>query len=121
MENFKKNEILKIDSEGLKTIVDNLEVQHGTIFTYLGKDYYLCFFPKEALTKGEIGWFSTSSNMVNGADIYILETLTEEDKRRVIFHEALEAALSVYLEGSKAHDIAYAEELKKYGDRKNNY
>ena len=101
-----------VRSDEIFKLVSDIELEEYTPFTFNDSEYQLIWFPKEDLDKDGEAWFS-SSTQIDGFDIYILEDLTDKEKRRRIFHEILEADLAK--KGfSKAHEVALAEEEKLY-------
>lgn len=115
METFKEK-MPEIKSRELLHLINSLPLEHYGQFSFNGVGYTLLFFDKEELEGDDIAWNSASTAIEGGRDIYILETLSEEEKRKKIFHEILESDL--YRQGfemGQCHDIAARVDEEVFG------
>ncbi len=116
-EKTKEPEILK--DEALRT-VSNLKFEDFESFSYHNINFLLILVTKEDISgpgnQEEI--FLSASTATRGFDIYMLDTLSIEDKKRRIFHEIIEADLRKQGFGEGSHELALKTEVDIFGERK---
>ena len=110
--------IPELQSEELLGIIDGMKIQDGEQFTFNGVSYYLCLLNQGEAEHGGEDAFFNASTYIHGYDIYILETLPPEERKRKLFHEILEANITGNLPSEQAHEIALQEEERIFGKRK---
>ncbi|MDB5189882.1 MAG: hypothetical protein JWN49_208 [Parcubacteria group bacterium] len=111
----------EIDRKEALSAVQELKMEEGEEFSYNGTDFYLIFISAKEMANSEdqsVGSFYAST-LIAGFDIYLYEGLSEADKRRVLFHEIIEANLmNRYSVNSKlAHETALKLEEEEFGPR----
>ena len=116
-ESLESQQTPELHSAELLQIIDNLPIEAGEEFSFNGQDFYLCTLNEEEARSSGDAWYAASTYIV-GWDIYILETLPPEERRRKFFHEILEASITRSMPTEKAHKIALAEEERVFGKRK---
>lgn len=114
--NTKVPEILK--GEALK-VVEDLKFEDFEEFKYNKTKFLLILISAEDFSnssnKEEV--FISASTSTRGYDIYMLETIPKEDKKRIIFHEIIEADLRKQGLGESSHDLAKKTEIEVFGER----
>ena len=120
MENFEneKKPNLEIESS-IREIMSVLQEdpQDFDVFECMGRLYHIIPMTKEDMGDGPEAFFSLSSE-IDGHDIYILETLTKEDRHKRLFHELLEQYIQSHgYDGEDAHKIVLEQEEKIFGKR----
>ncbi|MDP3948504.1 MAG: hypothetical protein Q8Q17_00990 [bacterium] len=117
MENYEKTKVPEIRSKELLDFVNNLQLDDYMEFSFNGSNFLLVYTTEEDVEKdGEDAWHHTST-AIDGSDIYILDTLPLEAKKRRLFHEILECNLADQGFSKEAHKIAMDEEQKNFGNR----
>lgn len=124
MENIEKREQprkpeIKIDE--LLSVLDSIQWEPMYKFSYNGSNFLLLLTTeeeaKEMTEEGGDAWHHTST-AIDGRDLYMLESLSGEERRKKLFHEILECNIrdqGFSLE--EAHHIALEEEQKIFGQR----
>lgn len=117
MEKIEQIKTPDIHSQQLLQIIENVRWEEMEELKYNGTNFLL-FFPDETSEcdgHADAIWHEST---VADYDIYILSTLPAQEKKRRIFHEALEADLRRQGFAIKeAHSIAAKEEQKIFGKR----
>jgi hypothetical protein len=104
----------------LKDLIKTLEklkfYNHKT-FTFDEELFLIILLEPNRIDDNEIAWFSGCSTAIAGIDIYILRTLTREQKIRILFHEVVESYLQRkgYV-SKKSHVRAVRIERKYFGN-----
>src|SRR3989338_2880294 len=93
MENFEKIRQPEINHDAILSVINNLSFEHYEQFQYNGVNFLLIFDKEEDSSKEIDGAEYFASTAIDGFDIYLLETLSREQKKRRIFHEILEIDL----------------------------
>ena len=111
----------------LINILDKIKWENRYRFSFNGTEFILMITPKkeliEAKAKGKLKEFGPpaeffASTYVNWFDIYLHDTISEKNRKRVLFHEILEANLQdQQIPETEAHKIALREEEKVFGAR----
>lgn len=117
MENkFEQIKKPEINIQELLNVVDNIKFEYGEKIYYNWTDFLLLLdTPEEAGT--ELASFHCSTE-IKGFDIYIKETLSPGTKKRVLFHQILNANLIYHgINLDEAYNIAKEEEEKIFGSR----
>lgn len=119
MKNMEKIKLPEIKAEELISIIEDIKWEDYYGFSYNGTDFLLILLDQDDIDSGNGGEMAefTESTIINGYDIYLFETIPETERKRILFHEILEANLQDQGFKSQAHDIALAEERKYFGDR----
>ncbi len=125
MEKQESIQLPEIKIDELLGILDTLKWKDHYEFEYDGVEFLLIITDAEELRKaekeetldehGEPAEFS-ASDLVDGFDIYLHDTIPAEKRKRILFHEILEATLA--RKGfplDKIHEIALKEENKVFG------
>ena len=106
----------------LLSTIDNIKWENGHEFSYNGTSFLLFLLTPEEHEQNESheeAEYFESTGGKDSWDIYILETLSIEKRRKKLFHEIAECNLRDQdFSNSEAHQIALEEEQKFFGDRK---
>jgi len=106
----------------LLSTIDNIKWENGHEFSYNGTSFLLFLLTPAEHAQNESheeAEYFESTGGKDGWDIYILETLTLEKRRKKLFHEIAECNLRDQdFSNSEAHQIALEEEQKFFGERK---
>ncbi|MFA4818973.1 MAG: hypothetical protein WC621_03965 [Patescibacteria group bacterium] len=115
----------ELKTEELLALLDSIKWEQGYRFTFNGTEFYINITKAGRLAKaeaeGKLAKFGKSaeyfaSTYVRGYDIYLHDTIPESDRRRILFHEILEANLrDQSFSLHEAHDIVLKEEQKAFG------
>ncbi len=114
----------ELKTEKLLSLLRSVRWKNGYTFTFNGTEFYLCITEKERLseatTEEEFGkpaeYFR--STLVEGFDIYLHDTIPKSERKRILFHEILEANLiDQGFSEPEAHSITLQEEEKIFGKR----
>lgn len=101
----------------LLEIVDKIKFEYGEKINYNWTNFLLLLDTKEEAGLESPASFFYSTE-IDGFDIYIKETLSLETRKRVLFHQILNAnLLSQGLSLDEAHNIAKIEEEKIFDSR----
>ena len=101
----------------VKEFSDKLKIKEYKPFIFDEIECQIIFLGREDLDEDGDIWFS-ASNTISGYDIYIFDELSEETKKRKLFHELLEIdLLKQGVDSDIAHNIAKTEEEKIFGER----
>lgn len=119
MEKIEQVPKIEINSEELLKTIDEIEWEEHYEFSYNGSDYILLLDTEEEADPETGGAEYHQSTATPGAwDIYILETLSGEERKRKLFHEILECNLKDQgIDHEMAHNTAKQEEEKTFGNR----
>jgi hypothetical protein len=105
----------------LLSTIDNICWENGYEFSYNGTSYLLFLLTPaehEQNESHEEAEYFESTGGTDGWDIYLLETLSDEKRRKKLFHEIAECNLrDQKFSNSEAHQIALQEEQKYFGKR----
>ncbi len=120
MKKQKRIRIPEIKVDELLSTIDNIRWENGHEFSYNGTRFLLFLLTPAEHEQNESNedaeYFESTGK--DGWDIYILETLSEEKKRKKLFHEIAECNLrDQEFSNSEAHQIALDEEQKIFGQR----
>jgi hypothetical protein len=85
-------------------------------FEFDGVSYLILDFPPDHLDEEGEGWFRPSTH-IDGIDVYALETLPPEEKKKRVFHEILEAWAQRF-SLDQPHDFAIDRERKFWESKK---
>ncbi len=117
----------EIKTNELLTLLDTIQWEQGYEFTFNKTNFFLDITDAETLQKAkEEGRIEKCglpaeyfrSTYINGYDIYLHDTIPLSDRKRVLFHEILEANLQDQgFTYTQAHNITIKEEEKKFGKR----
>lgn len=108
-----------VKAEELLNTVNHLKLQEGEKFSYNGTNFLLIFSDKTSESDDHAKAVFHTSTLIDGFDIYILDSVPDDEKRRMLFHEMLEANLrDQSLNNMEAHNLAVENEQKIFGDRK---
>lgn len=104
----------------LLSIIDNIKWENGYEFSYNGTRFLLFLLTSAEHEQNESNedaeYFESTGK--DGWDIYLLETLSLEKRRKKLFHEITECNLRDQdFTNSEAHQIALCEEQKVFGQR----
>jgi hypothetical protein len=117
----KQTKIPEIKVDELLSTIDNIRWENGYEFSYNGTSYLLFLLTPaehEQNESNEEAEYFESTGGKDGWDIYLLETLSEEKRRKKLFHEIAECNLrDQKFSNSEAHQIALQEEQKFFGKR----
>lgn len=112
----------EIKLEELMIVIDSVRWENHYKFSYNGSDYNLFIIDREIIEKGEGGQpaeFFPSTEIRGGWDIYLHDTISMQDRKRILFHEILETNfLTQGFPESDVHDMVLVEEEKIFGKRK---
>lgn len=116
-ENLEQQEISKDDA--LK-IVNALKFDDYELFSYEGIHFLIILCRQDEIdsdeNKEEV--FFAQSTAIDGFDIYVLDSLSTEEKRRRVLHEVIEASLIKQgFDNKTAHGSALKVELDVFGKR----
>jgi len=127
MENREQIRQPEIKTEELLTLIDTVQWEQGYEFSFNGTEFFLDITEIEALQKADAEGRKEKyglpaeyirSTYVNGYDIYLHDTIPTQERKRILFHEILEANLrDQRFSQSQAHDITINEEEKVFGKR----
>lgn len=118
----------ELKSKEILTLLDKIEWKDYFTFTFNGVGFCLIITPVDELEKtensaerekrfGKPAEYAESTYVV-GFDIYLHDTIPQAERRRILFHEVLEASLrSQGLSESEAHAMALKEEERIFGKR----
>lgn len=128
MEKQESIQLPEIKTDKLLGLLDTLKWEDHYEFEYDGVEFLLIVTDAEELREaekegtldeyGEPVEFSASDS-VDGFNIYLHDTIPIEKRKRILFHEILEATLA--RKGfplDKIHEIASKEENKVFGQQK---
>jgi hypothetical protein len=123
MKNQKQTKIPEIKVDELLSTIDNIRWENGYEFSYNGTSFLLFLLTAaehmQNESREEAEYFKSTEK--EGWDIYFLETLTDEKRRKELFHEIAECNLrDQYFSNSEAHQIALTAEQHIFGRRKPN-
>lgn len=76
----------------LESVINTLKLEEYEEFEFEGLEFLLLLFPPEDLGVEGMAWF-TKSTHIEGFDIYLLEILSSEDKKAMLFWGVVEAYL----------------------------
>lgn len=111
----------EIKTGELLKVVDGLSFEYGERFTFNESRYLLLLCTQEEVDSGEPReevFYSASTADPGGWDIYMLETLSESDKKRRMFHEILECNLvDRGFQQKLSHELARKAEEETFGPR----
>lgn len=111
----------EIKTEELLRVIDGIRFEDREEFTFNGSRYLLLLCTQEDVDSDESHekvFYSGSTADRGGWDVYMLETLSDTDKRRGIFHEMLECNLQDQgFEKPLIHELAYKTEVETFGPR----
>jgi len=119
MENFEKIKHPEINAENLLSFIDSIQWEQGYEFSYNGSNFLLDITDAETVARGQAGLPAEyfKSTAIDGWDIYLHDTIPEAERKRVLFHEILEANLKDQGFSKNAHQLALKEEQKIFGER----
>ncbi len=117
--NRSKRPEIKVDE--LLSVIDNIKWENGYEFSYNGTKFILFLLTQEEHEQNESNeeaeYFESTGE--DGWDIYFLETLSEEKRRKELFHEIAECSFrDQEFSNADAHLIALEEEQNFFGKRK---
>ena len=120
MKNQKETKIPEIKVIELLRVIDSIKWENGYEFSYNGTCFLLFLLTQAEHQQNEsheeAEYFKSTEK--EGWDIYFLETLTEEKRRKELFHEIAECNLrDQYFSNSEAHQIALKAEQHIFGQR----
>ena len=120
MENLENIKQPEIKSEELLSVIDKIKWENMYEFSFNGTNFLLIIIEKEDIETRDVGEEAEyhESTMIDGYDIYLFDTIPESNRKRVLFHEILEANLQDQGFKNEAHEIALKEEQKIYNNRK---
>jgi hypothetical protein len=108
----------KMNIELLLQIIDEREWEDMEQFEYNGTSFLLLFPDSTEESDGHAIAVYHASSYIDGFDVYILSSLSDDEKKRCLFHEVLEASLRAQgYDLNESHEIALAEEEVVYGLR----
>jgi len=123
-EGFKQPEI---KTKELLELVDTIKWEHGYRFEFNGTKFNLVMTDAESIElaekEGDKNRYGEpaeyfQSTLIDGYDIYLHATISEADRRRIMFHEVLECNLRQQgYSSAEAHVITAKEEEKNFGKR----
>jgi hypothetical protein len=94
----------------LWSVISGLKFEDYEEFKFDGKNFLLLFFSPEQKNENGEAWFSASTD-IDGVDIYLLQTLPLEEKKKKLFHEVVEAwAQTNGFLGKESHNFALEQE-----------
>ena len=121
MTNQKQTKIPEIKVDELLLTIDKIKWENGYEFSYNGTSYLLFLLTPaehEQNESHEEAEYFASTGGTNGWDIYLLETLSTEKRRKKLFHEIAECNLrDQKFSNAEAHEIALQEEQNLFGKR----
>lgn len=120
MKNQRHNKEPEIRVDELLATIDNIRWENGFEFSYNGTSFLLFLLTpaehEQNESNEEAEYFESTGK--DGWDIYFLETLSAEKRRKKLFHEIVECNLrDQKFSNSEAHQIALNEEQKIFGKR----
>ncbi len=120
MEKFEQKRQPELKIEDVAQAIENLKFEDYEEFECLGFRFLIILNTPEDLeaseNKEEV--FFTQSSTGN-FDIYILKTLTEQEKKRKVFHEIIEASLRAQgFDNQQAHEEAKKAETQYFDGHK---
>ena len=118
---------LELRTEELLNILDSIKWELGYRFYFNGTNFHIITTPadeiNESVIKGERDQYGEpaeyhQSTETDGYDIYLHDTIPESERKRVLFHEILEANLQNQGFSEKdAHSMTLQAEEKIFGQR----
>ncbi len=119
MENLENIKQPEIKTEELLSTIENIKWKNGYEFSYNGTNFLLIIIRKEDIKTKDAGEEAEhyASTEIDGYDIYLFDTIPEVNRKRILFHEILEANLRHQGLENKAHEIALKEEQKIFNNR----
>ena len=116
---FESQSTPEIKLDELKALINQVEFESGNVYEFNGIIFNIVMFPEDGLDEDNVdAWYSTST-IVPGYDIYILKTLSIEEKKHRLFHEVLELNLKGQgIPQDQAHALAKVEDQKYRDERK---
>ncbi len=120
MKNQKHTKQAEIKVDELLSVIDAIKWENGHEFTYNGTSFLLFLLTQAEHEQNEsheeAEYFKSTEK--EGWDIYLLETLSAEKRRKELFHEIVECNLrDQYFSNSEAHQIAMNAEQNIFGQR----
>lgn len=118
-EDIENSKIPEIHSEELLNTIENVKWENGEWLEYNRLNYLLFLTDKggDTVVGPDVDAFFTTSSIAN-FDIYIVESLPLQERKRMLFHELLEADLAAQgFKEEEAHAYALNEEEKVFGKR----
>jgi len=113
--------IAEIKKEELVDLVNSLSFEDQEKITFNGSRYLLWLFTEEDMNTGdehEKVFYSASTADRGCWDIYMLENLSDAEKKRSMFHEILECNLKDRgFDESLTHELALKAEEEVFGQR----
>ena len=103
----------------LMATINSLRWEDGEQFFYNGSEYHYISLREEEIDPvvGPV-WYARSSEDARVWDVYVLDTLPEADRVRMVFHEMLECNLKDQGFGhEEVHGLALEQEEKQFGKR----
>ena len=121
MKNQNHIKLPEIKVDELLSVIDDIKWENGYGFSYNGTSFLLFLLTpaehEQNESDEEAEYFKSTEN--DGWDIYLLETLSEEKRRKKLFHEIAECNLrDQHFSNSEAHQIALRVEQSIFGQRK---
>ena len=112
----KEPEIFK--DEALR-IVNGLKFEDFEDFSFHNINFLIILINKEDIgdSSNQEEIFLSASTATRGFDIYMLDALSVEDKKRRVFHEIIEADLRRQGFGEESHKLATKTEVEVFGER----
>ena len=115
IENFKTPDI---HSEQLLQIIEQVKWEDMEELEYNGTNFLLFFSDKTSESDGHSDAVFHASSIAD-FDIYILRSLSVQEKKRRLFHEVIEANLRKQgFNNREAHALAEAEEKKIFNNKR---
>jgi hypothetical protein len=119
LESFESQRTPEIKSDELIALINRVKFESSNIYEFNGTVFNIIMFPEDGLDENNVDTWYATSEIVPGCDIYILETLSLEEKKHRLFHEVLELNLRDQgMSQYQAHDLAKAEDQKYKDERK---
>lgn len=117
MEDYKSAEQYTIKTQELLGFLDNFVPEEHEVFTFGGFDFQIIYLDEgDSDNNQDVFW--SASTEIGGYDIYLLESLSDDEKKRRLFHELLEIDLIEQgISADESHPIVEAEEKKVFGER----
>ena len=108
----------EIKTQELISVIDSIKWEEDYEFSFNGSNFLLLLDTEDESDPEVQGAEYHASTSINGWDIYALETLAGEERRRRLFHEILECNIKDQgFSHEIAHQTAFEEEQKKFGQR----
>lgn len=119
MENLEKIKQPEIKIQELLSLIESIKWENEYEFSYNGTNFLLFIITKEDIETFDAGESAEyhRSTLIDGYDIYLHDTIPEADRKRVLFHEILEANLQDQGFANDAHRITLKEEQKIFNER----